>query len=421
MRQIMSWPQITAWLDSLAPPAEPGVGVSVSDELFDVAAPALRVFELFLPVGAEVPAELRAQHGSASYADAVARFDEQRGIDFWRMLGEAERLTVAHTSLTELRSTAESALKVMYQSWHGPAATASHQHFVRQIEVPAAELLSFLKGGAMVLAAAVDQVFEACRLKAVQVVELAQDATGFAPPEVAASVVRWAKGEHGTQDELLRVAEWLDGQCGSSLAGAVRQADCALTEPARSYLVDQSRRWVRDVFLTELHGDGGALGVYSRFVRICDDTAFAVDLAWQVVNDYFAGYESGFGAPSVVVSRPGAPVGGDGGTVPAAAESAQVTTPNSHLADGGGSGDPISDGPAGIAVLAEPNDPVAAGADGSGEASLATAEDHSTGAGSLTTQPGGLPVLGGQDQQRRPSQFGVIGRALENTVDGDVG
>lgn len=415
----MPWSQITARLDSLAPPAAPGVGVAVSDELFDLAAPALTVFELFLPVDADIPADLRSRHGSVTYADAVARFDEQRGIDFWRMLGEAERLAAAHTSLTELRATAESTLHATYQSWQGSAADASRQFYARQIEAPAEELLSFLSGGAVVLAAAVDQVFDACRLKAVQVVELAQDTMGFAQPDIAAALVRWAGGEHGGQDELLRIAEWLDAHCGSSLAEVIRQANCELTDQARTYVVDQSRRWVRDVFHGELFGDGAAPGVYSRFVRICDDTTFAVDQAWQVVNDYFAGYESGFVRPHRVSSR-SVPEGGEAGTVPASADSAQATTPNSFLAGEGGSGAVASDGPAGSAVPAEQaNSAAPPGTGGSGEASLATAEDRAPGAIPLPAQPGGLPVLGGLDQQRHAARFGVIGGAVGTTLDGD--
>jgi hypothetical protein len=306
--------------------------------LFDLARPALKVFEVFLPVDAEVPSDSRSVHSPVSYSDVEARFDEQRGIDFRKVLGEAERLGAAHGVLDGLRSTVQGQLNSLYQSWTGAAANASYEHFSREIDPRVGELLPFLRGGSVVVVDAVGRVFEACRLKAEQVLGLYQEVVGSATPEVAAKVVRLANGDFNSQDEVLEVAAWVDSVCGSDLERRIRADDCGLNEGNKSYTVSQCKKWIRESFNVELYGDGGAMGLYLRFEQVCDDTVAAVDQAWEAVNEYFAGYVNEFPEPGV--AQPPAPgAGGGGGSGSAAVPlppAAPVPPPGSGGAGGGG-------------------------------------------------------------------------------------
>ncbi|HEV2781453.1 MAG TPA: WXG100 family type VII secretion target [Actinophytocola sp.] len=303
-------------LGSVQAPNADGGGVATSDELFDLARPALAVFEAFIPIDAKVPGDSRGVNGPADFnRDIVTRFDEQRGINFRKMMAEAARLAGAHNSLSELKSTTESQLNSLYQKWSGPAANASYEHYTRQIDPNVNELLPYLERGPQVIQAAVDTVFQACKSKAEQVMRLYRQTVGSATPDIADKVMKLARGEFSDQDEILPVAAWVDSVCGSNLEERIRTDNCGLNDGNKQYTIEQCKKWIRESFNVEFWGDSSRMGMMLQFKKICDDTVEAVDGAWQTVNDFFKPYQSEFAqaGSGTGITQPGASVPGGGG------------------------------------------------------------------------------------------------------------
>lgn len=286
-----------AELDSARAPG--AGGVTNSDELFDLAKDALRVFEQFIPVDEGSPASCKHVDSPLSIEDVRKRFDEQRGIDFQKFSEEAQRLREAHGVLDELHGTTESNLNSLYKEWTGAGANASYQKYSEQIAPNIQELLEYLEGGAEVIETAMQTVFEACKRKADEVIALYTPTVGSATPETATKVMKLARGEIESQDEILEVAAWVDAETGSNIESTIRADDCGLNEENKAYTAEQCRTWVRESWNPDLYDN-----LHRRFTQICDDAKEAVDTAWEELNTYFADYSSEFPAGSGDTSVP---------------------------------------------------------------------------------------------------------------------
>lgn len=276
-------------LDGAQAPGAGSAGVSTSDELFDLAEDALYVFEEFLPIDAEVPGDCRHIDGPLNVEDIRTRFAEQRGIDFKKFLDEAKRLRDAHSALEELHSTTESNLNSLYKDWTGDAANASYQKYSEDIAPNTQELLDYLQGGAEVIEATVQTIYEACKYKADEVLSLHTPTVGSALPDTARKVMKLARGEFDSQDEILEVAAWVDAETGSNLESTIRADDCGLNDGNKTYTIEQCKTWIRDSWNPDLYDN-----LYQRFTQVCDDTKEAVDTAWEELDNYLKEYKSEF-------------------------------------------------------------------------------------------------------------------------------
>jgi uncharacterized protein YukE len=278
---------------------------TTSDEILDLAKPALAMFEVWVPIDAKVPGDSRGANAPLDVnRDIQTRFDEQRGINFTKLLDEADRLTKAHTTLDGLRTTTESQLNTLYQKWSGPAANASYEHYTKEIAPNVQELLPYLDKGPQVIATAVDAVFKACKSKADQVLKLYRQTVGSATSDIAGKVMKLANGDFNSQDQILEVAAWVDSVCGSHLESTIRADDCGLNDGNKKYTIEQCKKWIRESFNVEFWGDSGKMGIASQFKKICDDTVEAVDAAWQTMDDYLKGYQNQFTQPAAVTQPP---------------------------------------------------------------------------------------------------------------------
>ncbi|MCT2587390.1 hypothetical protein JT362_30130, partial [Actinophytocola sp. S1-96] len=282
----------TADLDGLSAPTSSSAGVEKSDELFELARPALRVFENFIPVNDVVPGDSLGRHGRISMEDVRTRFDEQLGIGFRKFLEDAERLRAAHGVLSGLRSSTESELNTVYGSWSGPAANASYRFYSQEIDPNSSDLVDFLSAAPGMITALVENVFAECKAKADTVMGLYSPTVGSATPDMARKVVELASADLGEDDHdrVLEVAAWVDSQCGTDLEGRIRSDDCDLNDENKEYVRRECKAWIRDSFNVDLHDS-----LYETFTQTCDDAAEAVNRFYEELNSYLGEYENKFG------------------------------------------------------------------------------------------------------------------------------
>jgi uncharacterized protein YukE len=275
-------------LSDMAPPETSGSGVATSDEIFEPVRPALRVFKTWLPINDQVPEGLLGHHGRISLDDVTTRFDEQKGISFRKFLEDADRMRQAHTALGDLNTTAGQQLSSVYQSWTGPAANASYDHYSQRIAPNVSSLLEALSTGADGIEAAVRNVFEACKDKADQVAELYTPLVGEAPPYIARRMVKLARGDEVSHGEAKSVASWIDRQTGggSELENGMNNGIWELMLPE---LARFSGEWIRDCFNPDLHDR-----IYETFDRACTDTAQRINTTYEELNAALGEYDNGF-------------------------------------------------------------------------------------------------------------------------------
>jgi uncharacterized protein YukE len=283
-------------IEAMQPPTEgSSTGVEKSNEIFEAARPALRIFEDYLPINDKVPADSLGRYRKLNFEnDIKKRFDEQLGLSFKNFLDDAKRLRDAHTELTELNTTAESQLNSLYKEWTGPAANASYQHYTEELVPNITDLLDYLQTAPGMIDTAVTNIFDACKAKANDVIAIYQNSRGMvgsATPEIAAQVVKLASGDFSSQDEVLEVAAWVDSVCGSNLESTIRADDCGLNDENKDYVIRECKKWIRDSFNADLHES-----MYESFKQACDDAVTAVNSYYETLNNYIKEYENKFPA-----------------------------------------------------------------------------------------------------------------------------
>jgi uncharacterized protein YukE len=291
-------------IDGMRAPVEGSTtGVQKSDEIFEKARPALRLWEDFIPINDKVPSDQLGKYGKINLEnDIKKRFDEQVGISFKNMLADAKRLRDAHKTLTTLNGDTEAELNKTYKDWTGPAANASFQYWSEKVAPNISELLSNLHTAPDLIDTAVTNIFTACKTKADEIITLYQNCrgtVGSATPEIAAKVVKLASGDFDSQDEVLEVAAWVDSVTGSNLESTMRHDSCDLNDGNKSYTIEQCKKWIRESFNVDLHDT-----MYETYKKACDDAFESVNEYYQTLNDALKKYENEFqGAPTA--STPG--------------------------------------------------------------------------------------------------------------------
>ncbi|HYQ69208.1 hypothetical protein, partial [Actinophytocola sp.] len=288
-------------------------GVQKSNEIFDQARPALKLWEDFLPVNDKVPGDSLGRYGKINLEnDIKKRFDEQMGISFRNFVDDAKRLRDAYKKLNTLDGDSQSELNKVYKDWTGPAANASYQYYSEKMAPHVKNLLEYLETAPETIETAVQNIFTACKDKANDVIQLYQNVhgtVGSATPDIAAKVVKLASGDFDSQDEVLEVAAWVDAKTGSNLESTLRADDCGLNDGNKEYTIRECKKWIRDSFNADLHDN-----LYVNFKQACDDALEAVNSHYETLNNYLKGYENEFGRLSAQGASNGNGGGGGGGT-----------------------------------------------------------------------------------------------------------
>jgi uncharacterized protein YukE len=296
-------------IEGMQPPVEgSSSGVQTSNEIFDAARNALKIFEDFVPINDKVPGDCLYQKINLDN-DIKKRYDEQLGISFKNFLDDAKRLRDAHTQLSELNGNTETQLNSLYREWTGPAANASYQYYSEKMTPNVTDLLEYLQTAPDMINTAVESIFTACKDKANDVIQLYQSVrgtVGSATPHIADQVVKLARGDFSSQDEVLEVAAWVDSVCGGNLESTIRADDCGLNDENKTYVIRECKKWIRDSFNIDLHEN-----LYANFKQACDDAFDLVNTHYESLNTYLKEYENKFGGPLASQQQP--PPTGDGG------------------------------------------------------------------------------------------------------------
>ncbi|HEV2784724.1 MAG TPA: hypothetical protein VGX25_35515 [Actinophytocola sp.] len=383
-------------LRDMQPPALTGSGVETSGDILDLARPALRVFRTWLPINNQIPGDWQGRHGDINYDDDVRkRFNEQRGINFRKFLEDADRIRQAHTTLSEVKMTAEQQLSSVYQSWTGPAANASYDNYSQQIAPNVSSLLEAMSAAPGLIESAVQTLYEACKEKADQVIELYTPTVGDATPQIAEKMVQIAKGD-AAEGTMREVASWWDSRHGTNFEDYL-QSDIGV-QLAQQWMPDMCRRWIRESFNPGLHDQ-----LYEDFVQICDETRDAVNECYEELNTALGEYQNEFSdAGAAVAPPPGLSTVTGGGSTPGMGGGGGGVPPGMGAA-GAGAMPPLGGGMPGMDPGAGMPDPSGAGGAMPGTGGAGAGGGMPPGGGA-PTMDFGAPADG--EQETEPSGIG---------------
>ncbi|MEU7525835.1 WXG100 family type VII secretion target [Saccharothrix sp. NPDC042600] len=342
-------------LDGKQPPTASGAGTKNSNELFDAGKAGLKVFEKFMPIWNNRPGDCLGNTTNLDYANHIEKpYNEQRNINFHKLLMEADEFSTAKTKVDEMRTDVDAQLKGLYGEWKGAAADKSHEHYSDQIVPKINELGEGLDGAAKLTRSAVTGVFQLCKSKADEVLEMYREQIAQADTYMAEKVVSFSRGEGDySKDRVLEIAGWVDSKMGSNIADRINSDDCYLNDENKEYAINQCKRWIQQSFNTEFWG------LYTQFKNLCETTKSSVDQKWETLASYMSGFENPFPAASGSDDKggndgngngngngKGTPPGGGGGTPPG----------------GGGGGTPGGGG--GMPEMPKPENPLDKDGDG---------------------------------------------------------
>ncbi|WP_433265731.1 WXG100 family type VII secretion target [Actinosynnema sp. CS-041913] len=282
-------------LDGKQPPTASGSGTKLSDELFDAGKAGLKVFEKFLPIWNNRPGDCLGNTSNLDFANHIQKpYDEQRGINFHKLLMEADEFSTAKSKIDEMKSDVDAKLKTLYGEWEGKAATKSYEHYTDQIVPKITELGDGLNGAADLTRTAVSGVYQLCKGKADEVLEMYRERIAKADTYMAEKVVSFARGEgEFSKDRVREIAGWVDSVVeGSNIAERLNDDDCKLNDENKEYAINQCKRWIQQSFNVEFWG------LYEQFKSCCSDTKTSVDAKWETLASYMAEFENPFPAPA---------------------------------------------------------------------------------------------------------------------------
>src|SRR3954462_10702550 len=209
-------------LDGTQPPAAADgggtTGTKTSDEIFDAAAPALKLFETFGSLLAKVPADCRGNTRAIDIdKDIRVPFDEQRGISFANFVQDAAHFKTGSETVDRTLEDTGSQLGTLYQTWSGAGADAASDTYNDKIQPKAAKLSQTLGDVSEATLTTATTVFQLCKGKADAVIGMYPDLVGKADYTMAQKVIAVASGEHGNDKDLAQIAGWMDLNFGTNL------------------------------------------------------------------------------------------------------------------------------------------------------------------------------------------------------------
>ena len=297
-------------LESARPPAVGGVGTKTSDELLDTAVAALKVFQNFGPLLAELPADCVGQTRPLDFnTDIKKRFDEQRGISFENFLTDAERFSTGATTVDTTMRDTQGQLSSLFQNWTGDAADAAHDHYSEKIAPKAQELSRDLTSAAEAVEIAVDAVYQLVKGKADAVNDLYTDQVGKADLAMAQKVINIANGSAAGKDELADVAGWMDVNFGTNLRETLNDDACCDDDDIKEEGIRLAKQWIQNQFNPDMWD-----WLYLSFDRTCTDTLDLVNQAYDALDDVMGDLENEFQGATDQPPTPEREDGGGGDT-----------------------------------------------------------------------------------------------------------
>ncbi|GAB3357320.1 WXG100 family type VII secretion target [Amycolatopsis echigonensis] len=314
-------------LDKLQPPA-PGEGVDAaatgtktSDELFDPAAAALRVFETFGGLLEKIPDDCKGNTRKLDLdKDIRGPFDEQRGISFEGFINDAMHFKHGSETVKSTLTDTGTELGTLFQTWTGAGADAASDRYNESIQKKAAKLGDDLSHASEATLHTTKTLFDLCKGKADQVIALYRDEVGKADYTMAQKVIAVANGEHGSVNDLAQIAGWMDYNFGTNLVDTLNDQGCCDDDEIQSHGKDLAKQWIMNQFNPDMWDT-----IYLGFEKACKDAKDLIDKAYDALDkemgkiknkfegaaDGGAGASGGSGGPGGGGQGPGG--GGPGG------------------------------------------------------------------------------------------------------------
>lgn len=280
-------------LDATTPPAPGSAGARNSNELLDRGEPAC----YFLCQWIDQVWNKRPAGGTLDYMREIwGRYNRDRNIDFQKFLADVDDLNNAHKANDDAMNVAETELDMVFGEWKGQSATAARLEF-EKIQPGHRKLQEQIDGAAKLVPRTASAVFDAIKTKVDSVLGLYRTTVAHAPLEMANKVVKIARKETDRKEDLLDVADWVDGVFGSNLSERLQSDDGGLNDANRDYAYDLCARWVANSFTPEFRG------LLDAFTNHCETAHATVERQFGALADYLTGYHNEFTEPTHVGSR----------------------------------------------------------------------------------------------------------------------
>ena len=219
-------------LDGTQPPAAgtdgaDATGTKTSDEIFDAAAPALKLFETFGSLLAKIPDDCRGNTRALDLDKDIRQpFDEQRGISFADFVADASHFKRGSETVDRTSQDTGSQLGTLFQTWTGAGADAASDQYNEKIQPKAAKLSQTLGHASEATLTTATTVFQLCKGKADAVIGMYTNLVGKADYTMAQKVIAVANGEHGNEEDLAQIAGWMDLNFGTNLVKTLNDQGC---------------------------------------------------------------------------------------------------------------------------------------------------------------------------------------------------
>ena len=255
-------------------------GTKTSDEIFDAAAPALKLFETFGSLLAKVPADCRGNTRPLDLdKDIRAPFDEQRGISFANFVQDAAHFKTGSETVDRTLEDTGSQLGTLYQTWSGAGADAASDTYNDKIQPKAAKLSQTLGDVSEATLTTATTVFQLCKGKADAVIGMYTDLVGKADYTMAQKVIAVASGEHGNEQDLAQIAGWMDLNFGTNLVKTLNDQGCCDGDEIKKHGQDLAKQWIQNQFNPDMWDR-----LYKGFEKTCKDTKELVDQAYDALD-----------------------------------------------------------------------------------------------------------------------------------------
>ncbi|AXB46865.1 hypothetical protein A4R43_34115 [Amycolatopsis albispora] len=299
-------------LSAQQPPGPNGAGVAKSDEVLDLAKPALDFFSTWIDqVWNNVPGVSRLEY----MPEIWDRFHVNRGIDFRKFTEEAEEYGKAREVVEQTMEGARAELSTLFGDWEGAGAAAARTKYDEGIVPDSQKLLDQLEGAARLIPETVTAIYETLKQQVDEVLLLNKPTIAGADVETAARIARVAPGgADSNEDDKLEAARFFDRQWGSDLESLL--SDVASLSVVPVLFEDVIPRYCES-WLASFRQEFEPL--LQAFRDLCDQTNKTVDGQWYTLVEFMSDYTNEFtdgAAPAATPQQqPGPPPGGTGPTM----------------------------------------------------------------------------------------------------------
>ncbi|MBN6036381.1 hypothetical protein [Amycolatopsis sp. 195334CR] len=294
-------------LSAQQPPGANGAGVAKSDDVLDLAKPALDFFSTWIDqVWNNVPGVSRLEYMPAIWD----RFHQNRGIDFRKFTDEAEEYGKAREVVEQTMEGARAELNTLFGDWEGAGAAAARTKYEEGIVPDSQKLLDQLEGAATLIPETVTAIYETLKQQVDEVLLLSRATIAGADVETAAKIARVAPGGSDSNEaDRLDAVRFFDRQWNSNLEAGLNEF--GMTFPYAEEIIPQ----FCETWLTSFKAEFEPL--LQAFGDLCDQTNKTVDGQWYALAEFMSDYANEFtdaAAPAAAPSPSGPP---PGGTAPA--------------------------------------------------------------------------------------------------------